>query len=437
MLLALLTAAAAFAQTPDQDHDAGVAAFEAGEYRLAVGLFLDARDHGLDTPALNYNLGSAWYRLGDYVQAREAFLRAAEAPELAPLAWYNLGLAATQLGDIDDARAWFVRVLDGRDHAALRVLAATMLDRLGHGTGDHDDPADLGAYPVPTTAWQGFMIGGLGHDDNVLLVSDDDLLGGSDRGDFFLDVFAQAWREIGRDAAGTRTLEFDAGAWLLRHIRLDDFDMASARTGLTYEHATTTWVTGGGAHGAWALLDGRGLTREALFSARAARRLPSGLLRLRYELGLIGAMRGDYSYLEGNRQRLDARVTRIEAGVRMHLQYQLEHNDRTDLVTPRFTSASPLRNQFGVTVEMPLREALELRAEIQYMRSRYRDANELATGARVTRVDDRLGLGGRLAWRAPGGGELSVEYRYTDNDSTIPVYEYSRHRIMAGMLLMF
>ncbi len=433
LLFLLLWPLAVLAEVAEQAHDAGVAAFEAGEYRLALERLLEARDSGLDTPVLYYNLGSAWYRLGNYAQSRAAFQIAMTSPELAPLAWYNLGLVATQLGETGEARDWFLRVLDGHDHAALRALATTMLDRLGGGEGAREPPADF----APAPAWQGLASGGIGHDDNVLLVSDDDLLGGSDRSDFFLDLYAQAWREIAGDAAGRRALEFDASAWLLRHARLDEFDMASLRGGATYDQAFDTWIASGGAHGAWSWLNGRGLTREFQISARAARPLSAGLFRARYELGLIEALRGEYGYLDGGRHRLDARLIRLEGDVRVQLHYQLEYNDREDLVAPRFTSASPVRNQLGMSAEIPLGDTLALHAEIQYMRSRYRDPNELADGDRRTRVDARLGAIGRLAWRVAGSGELSVEYRYTDNTSTIPVYAYTRHRITAGALLTF
>lgn len=433
LLPILLWPLAAAADPSETAYDAGVAAFEAGNYARAVKLFLAARAGGLDDARVHYNLAAAWYRLGDFRQAYAAFSEAAKTPDIAPIAWYNLGLTAARQGDADLARAWFLRVLETDDQDALHALAAGMLERLG---AEPDVPADAVAIAA-APGWSGFLLGALGYDNNVLLLSDGDLLGGSDRGDFFIDLFGHAGRDVWHDDSGGYSVEVDASAWLLRHASLDEFDMGTVRAGATLEYAGAAWVTGGGAHGAWTLLNSRGYTRESLFSLRAARRLPPGLLRLRYELGRIDATREDYRYLEGSRHRVETRMSWLDDDARFHLHYQFEYNDRADLDAPRFTSASPVRNTLGMGVDIPLTPALELHGELRVTHSRYRDPNELANGDRVTRVDRRLGIGGSLSWQLLNNAELSFEYRYAVNNSTMPVYEYNRHRIMAGLLFMF
>lgn len=434
LLTILLWPLAAGAESPEAAYDAGVAAFEAGWYAQAVEQFLTARARGLEDARVHYNLASAWYRLGDFRQAYAAFSEAAKTPEIASLAWYNLGLTAAQQGDVDLARIWFLRVLETDDQDTLHALAVGMLDRLG------DEPAfppdDAGTTAAPPN-WNGFLLGTLGYDSNVLLVSDSDLFGVSDLDDFFIDLFGYAERDVWNDDSGGYSVEVDASAWLLRHARLDEFDMDAVRAGATIAHAGTSWIIGGGAHGAWTLLNSRGYTRESLFSLRAARLLSPGLLRMRYELGRIDAIREDYRYLEGSRHRLETRMSRMEDNARFHLYYQFEYNDRTDIDAPRFISASPVRNTLGMGADIPLTPSLELSTELRVMHSRYRDPNELAGDERVTRVDQRLSISGGLAWKLPADAELSLEYRYAVNNSTIPVYEYSRYRVMAGILIVF
>jgi tetratricopeptide (TPR) repeat protein len=425
VLPALLLSLTAVAEAPEDAYTAGVEAFEVGAYRQAIDRFLHAQSLGMDEPALHYNLGASYFRLGAFGQARQSFIKAAGSPEIAPLAYYNLGLTSLQLGDEDEARAWFDLTLDTTDQPALRALAGGMLERLVAG--------DAAAARV----WNVVLAGGLGHDSNVLLISDDDSLGGSDKSDFFLDLFGYAERGVWNDSSGDFSVQLDASAWLLRHASLDEYDMGALRAGGTLEHAGETWISSGGLHGAWSLLDSKGFTREALFSLRASRRLPAGLLRLRYELATIEAIDDRYRYLDGARQRAEGRMTWFHNAARLHLHYHFEHNDREDLAAPLFTSFSPTRNALSLIADIPLHDIVELRTELQYTRSRYRDPNELAGGGAITRNDDRIGLFGRLAYRPPAGGELSFEYRYTRNDSTIPVYDYSRHRFMAGVLVLY
>lgn len=406
-------------------YDQGVAAFELEDYRAALRYFRQAEALGLDDPALAYNLGASHYRLGNFEQARLYFLKAAESPDFAALSWFNLGLTTLQLEDTEGAIAWFRQAFNQTGNPRLRTLAGTMLERLDASPADIEPPA-----------WSSFISTGIGHDDNVLLLSDDHFLDSSERSDFFLDMFAHGWRAI--DVAHPqRSVDLDASLWLLRHAELGEFDISLLRTGGSMAQPAGNWDISASGHLAFTMLDADPFSLESLVNLAASTRLSPGALRLRYELGRIESLDTAYDYLGGWRHRIDARLTRLHETVSMQLLYQFEFNDRDDLTTPLFTSYSPVRNSLRMIVDIPLTMRLEVRTELQYDRSRYRQPNRLEDGSTVTRIDDRLGAALRLSYALEGGGEGFVEYRYTGNDSTLAVHDYHRHRLMTGLLILF
>src|SRR5207253_10419661 len=108
----------------------GIAAFRAGDYAVALQLFLDARAAGLDTPGLRYDLGATYYRLGRYAEAEREVQALVPDPQWAPLADYNLGLTAQRAGRPQRAIEYFERAYRTATDPHLRRRAATALDPL-------------------------------------------------------------------------------------------------------------------------------------------------------------------------------------------------------------------------------------------------------------------------------------------------------------------
>lgn len=423
ILTAILTVSTSIAPAAEDTYGQAVDAFKRGAYEEALEGFLQARSEGMDSPALAYNLGTTYYRLERYDRAREAFLAAADSPDYADLAHYNLGLVAIRQDNDEEARRWLLHVTDS-DNEKLRTLAHTAMRRIGR-------PRARGG----AGAWSGFATGDIGYDSNVLLRSDTETLSTSERDDFFLDFFGYAFRPLG----GDRDLSLDASAYLLEHMDLSEFDIGSLRFGGTMGESGRRWRHTGGAHLAFVFLDGDEFTRETLLEWAALRALRGNRrLRLRYEAARIDAMDSSYDYLDGWRHSLDARLGWRPERQRYYLLYELEVNDREDRRTPlTFTSLSPVRQTLRAVGQRSLHEDLVARAELRFRHSRYRDAHEFSDGSSEVRIDRRLRFIGKLSRVLADGKEIALEYRYTDNDSNIPVYQYTRYRIMLGAFFPF
>src|SRR5262249_6464180 len=128
------------------------AAFDAGDYPLALTLFEQCAALGMDGPAVHYNIGVAAYRSGDTARAERAFLVVAETPSMAALAHYNLGLVELKRGHQKQARAWFDRAASEATDEPLRDLAQQRKESMP---------------PISPTAWSLYARSSVGYDDNV------------------------------------------------------------------------------------------------------------------------------------------------------------------------------------------------------------------------------------------------------------------------------
>ena len=154
--------AAAGAQSPDSDWQAGLQAFEENDFLSALAQFESARDAGQSGPAVHYNIGVCQYKLEFYSDAAITFaLLREDFPKFVALSDYNLGLIALKLGKRDEARQHFRRSYDqSADEETLRILSSTMLARSAPET------------PAVASDWYGNIGFRAGYDDNVLLRDD-------------------------------------------------------------------------------------------------------------------------------------------------------------------------------------------------------------------------------------------------------------------------
>lgn len=90
-------------QDPAVPYQAGVAAFNAGNFPEAIRQLRTARRASPSDGVVNYALGLAYNANGDKDEAKDAFERAVHARNAPLLARLQLGLVALQLGDRDTA----------------------------------------------------------------------------------------------------------------------------------------------------------------------------------------------------------------------------------------------------------------------------------------------------------------------------------------------
>ena len=398
LLAGALAAQHAYAQ-PSDTFSQATTAFEAGDYRAALELFLGVLANGADSPALRYNLGVCQYRVGDYAQAAATFSDLRDRfPRFAAVAEYNRGLALRALDDTDAARAAFARALSEGDEP-IRALAASAL-------------ATLEPQPVARALWLGYFDVGAGHDDNVALV-DELSLPATSTSSPFTEVVGYASRSVGRRVP----LRLDLSGYLVRYSNASQFDQEALRIDTAFSWSADAWSFEAGPRFASTVLDGDGFERALGGTLRASRSLST---RTTFELRLthddVDAPSDRFAFIAGTRTRLRVGLDSRGERDRWRIGYEIEANDRES------ASVSPSRDRLQVGYARELNERWSLDTTVAYRKSDYDD---LAT-PRHERLTEVGAAAHRILMR---GWLLRTEYRFADNDSNIAQFSYSSHRL--------
>ncbi|NIP71589.1 MAG: hypothetical protein GWO16_00465 [Gammaproteobacteria bacterium] len=284
--------------------------------------------------------------------------------------------------------------------------------------------------PAAPPRGQGLISVAGGYDDNVTLASQADLVGVSEARDRFTELLAVGrYRLLGNAESGVR---LDAALYARQYAEVNQFDQAALRLGLTRTGRGARWNTGLSGHVDRIQLDGEPFEDVVTLTATGARSVGArGELRLRYRVSRIEAVQ-DFEHLTGWRQRLRVEG-RWDAAGYVKLGYELEWNDREDLrIGAEFFSQSPLRNRVYGEWRIPAEGEWQLSVGGEYRHSRYRDADVTASGI-VTREDDKveLSLGAERALTRTV--RLFGLYTYTDNDSELASFDYTRSEILGGI----
>lgn len=354
----------------------------------------------MSSPALHFNIGVAAYRVGNYARAETAFKEVANTPAMAGLAYYNLGLVELKRNDSAAANRWFSRVEGATEDARLRQLAAAQL-------GDVQPAA-------PTRQWVGYAGFGVGHDDNVALVSNSDVLGISDKADNFAEAQLAFSTPLGESS-----WRLDAGAMLVDYQDLDSFDQAGLQGGARYRWQLADWTNDAGVQLGYTTLDGSGFeSRRAVF-IQTGRELRADLyVRGRYRFSDIDGLE-EFDGLTGRRHELGAFLDWTRADWDFSFGYRFEIGDYDD------GSLSATRHELSLDAEYGFATDWSLLAEASRRRSDY----DSDINGNEQRTELALGLTRILTSR----WQVFLRYAYTNNDADAAAYDYTGNRFTAGI----
>jgi hypothetical protein len=406
-----LPAAAGAAEDARAQFAAGVAAAAEGDHAAALAAFLAARDAGLQGPAVHYNIGVSAWAVGDLDRAESAFRETARHAAMAPLAHYNLGLVSRRRGDLGAARHWFTLALqEAGDDPALRQLAADALAAL--------------PVPAPAPDWTAaraaafFLSIGAGHDDNVALLADGDLLGVSELASPYAELQAAVAAPL------PAQLSLQAGVFLVDYTDLSELSQRGAQVELLYGPRIGPWRIELGGGYSLNQIDGERFEDQRSLLAGATRSLGADWqLRLRLRYADIDG-REPYAGLTGDRVDAAMRLRRNLGPHRLQAEYRFETNDRAS------DELSPDRHRIDLEWRQDLARQLRATLALGWRHSRYRTAGFSWTERRTI---VGAGLGGPIH----GPWEWALRYDWTDNSASLAEFEYDRNRFFVGAQASF
>jgi len=283
--------------------------------------------------------------------------------------------------------------------------------------------------------WSGLVSASIGHDDNVTLGDDNDVIA-SDQKDKFLDVLGTAGRYLtGNKDDGIRL----TGTLYNREYDTDDaFNFFLVNGGLAYHKKLGDWHGRFGAK--YSYLEFGGDPYESIFTLSAEGRhklTKKAELRLRYRYSNIDAESSQFDSLEGDRHQFRAQYRLKHGGNRYRLSYVFETNDREDRSTATtFRSSSPVRHAIQANAKIPLNGKWGAEFDLRYRDSRYKDDN-VSSGVSTRRNDERFKAKAGLNYQLTKKVDIYADYIYTDNESNIDTFEYDRTEVAVGVNYLF
>lgn len=390
---------------------AASAAFEESDYLQALALFQDARDAGIQGPSVHYNIGVCQYRLGDYAGAESAFRTVADGyPAMRGLALYNLGLVRLRQERDAEAEQLFSQARDDRRDPKVTQLAAAMLRRM--------TPAAQATRPP---RWRSIADINIGYDDNVALIDEASLPAGRSIDSAFTELFGV----ISGPLTNIPGFRFDGSAYAVRYADAGEFDQIALRLGGAYQWTAADWYIEAGPHLNRSTLDGDGFEQRLGADLRLWRALTStASLSISFSHHEIDNIDSQFAFIEGSRDQVGVSWDRRARSGRVTLGYDLELNDRDD------ANVSPTRNRIWARYRYSASPQWAADVQFSLRSSRY---DELA----VTRNEDLADLSLSYIRNLSDGWQLSGRYRWSDNDSNVDLFAYSRNRLTIGLTKNF
>ena len=283
--------------------------------------------------------------------------------------------------------------------------------------------------------WNGIVSATLGHDDNVTLGDDSDVVA-SNQKDYFLDVLGSAGRYLtGNKDDGIR---FTGTLYNREYDSDDDFNFLLVSGGLAYHKKLGSWHGRFGAK--YDYLEFGGDPYETVFTVSAEGRhkfTKKTELRVRYRYSDIDAESSQFNRLEGDRHQVRAQYRLKHAGNRYLLGNTFETNDRQDLSgVGTFSSSSPVRHAIQANAKIPLNPKWTAEFDVRYRDSRYKDDN-ISSGVSTRRNDDRFRAKAGLNYQIARKTDVFVNYMHTDNESNINSFDYERNEVSVGVNYLF
>lgn len=408
----------------------GIEAFKDGKYRRALKLFEEEERAGNDGAKLKYNIGVTLIKRGRYREAGAYFQRLLSDPEWSDLARYNLALAAERGDKSIIAAKHYRHVSETAGSQKLRSLAGSRLNAL----------ATANRGPVGS---RGMGIASLsaGRDDNAYALQNELLADSSLGEDNFTEIFAwgQYWLS-GTAADGWRIHGYGFGR---RYSELDSLDLSSASVALSRDRQWLGWHTEIGVAGEVVYLGGEQVSKQAQLVGRARRDFGEASVTLSYIPGYYQGGEA-YAYLDGWRQRFEARWQRPLLAFEAKVYYRYDANDRADLERDEvdyYYSYSPLRHAIGGALDWSLSASWTVSTGVEFRRSAYDGTNRVTesdgTVLSYQREADRIKSWLATKFKITPRFSLDGKFVMIDNEENRDVYTYDKTEASLGISYVF
>ena len=382
-----------------------------------------------NNPIVIYNLAVIHYKLKKYSQAKSYFLKLLPIDSYHLLAKYNLGLVANKQGDRGEAISWFKKI-NNHIHAPgisnteattkLKKLAVVQIKKLTAETNKIKQKET-----VKPVRFKSYVFSYYGYEDKYV-----DSDGNFAPGDNFLNLYGQV--KISLDDLITPGLQWRFRYYLKDYSERDSFDYSFIGTDISKLFKQYQWrhsIRLGFEQSTFGAEDYQSLSYLNLTTEY---KVSDYKVAAKYFYNDIASDNSLYDDYAGQRQRLDLIYGWSSNAEKFRLRLSFEDYDLADKIvaTSIRRSYSPKREKIEATWFHKFNKNWKSRLRFEYRDSRYKD---FSVDDNVVRDEARTISSIQVKYRLRKNWWYVVDYRYTDNQSNIFRYDYTRNLISTGI----
>ena len=396
----------------------GMELFKQQDYPQALEYFLKAKAAGIDRPQVNYNLGVTYYKLQQYQQAVGVFRPLAQLEGFGFLANYNLGLSLAALQQKQEAADAFRLAFDLAADVRQRALAARALRITGI------------AVNSARGFWRPEFSLAFGQNDNAGLISDNDLLPGSDSEDNYVAGNLHLAYEF---VSGVRVA---TAAYVQKYRSLDEQDYARAGLSLSYPWRLINTRFNFSLSAKEQYLGGEHVLGNAVIGVGVSHHWSPWQLNYGYSYEDIVQRDLSYRYLAGDMGRVRLGFAYRGSNANNSLEYTFETNRRQNLIQDgMYSDYSPQRRSLLLTHAYRF-DDFSYKVAAQFRSSDYDKPNDVAsstTTTQVLRADERALVDVALFYRLSTHWQVNAGYSVLRNRSNIDEFDYQARVLSMGV----
>lgn len=393
------------------------------QYKAQLTHYLQIEKQNNTSPVVFYNLGVIYYKLQQYPKAKAYFHKLLSVDSYHLLAKYNLGLVAYKSGDKKQAILWFKR-LSAHSHSFKSSDKLIQLAKIQIAKLNKRGPTSRKILNK-SSGIKNYVSAYYGHDDNLI-----DPDGNVIVGDHFFSVYGSAIPSL--DSLAMKDMRWRFSFYSKDYSTISGYDYKVVSTDLGKFFKQNNWrhnlnlkldSSTYGANGYQSIVQAELKTQYKISSHR---------LSARYRYYDISSEDPLYDVYAGIRQHVYLRYDTPLKAHKFRVGLSFESNDRADKksVTGTALSYSAAREKVEFVWFYKFNKKWKSRLKYDYRKSLYNDLSELDN---VVRKETLANSSVQIKYRLNKNWWLVSGFRYSENNSNIDRYSYSRNVTKIGI----
>jgi len=409
-----------------------------GELQKAKELFEKSRLENYKNPKLFYNLGVVYYKLKMYPKAKNEFSHLTKNKSLNELAFYNLALIEIKLNNEQEAMYWLNQIIKRNNRSKIREMALSLMQKMKGsqnqvypGKQQYADKKNLVFAFNKQPTFKSSIKTEFGYNDNIAQYRYITDINKTTSGDNFLFVQANSQIKLNQH------INFFASTFYMAYQEKTYFNSISLLANTNYHNQLSHWQYEIGSSYIRQTSNGTEYQEIIRFDLSLLKYLFKELKYSTYvKSDFIRILDESYEHLDGNQVSWKQKFDFFHHLATYSFSYRYEYNSRRDFQSNdgiSFTSFSPRIHKTEISISPIINQTLKagIFAGIAYQ---YHNKNNVISNDNyILRKDFKYQYGFSVNYQLRKHLGLSGKYRYSNNQSTLIIYNYDNSLYQFGV----